>query len=197
MIDLSNVGKDVVGASVVAAVTNGATLVVVVGDAESIARVADVVPSASAFAIAVLTDGRDSDVSLPATVMRRSQTVSADAVATLSEAFEAECGQELSESSGIGYDVGQLLDVLIAETNGALPDAAVLAKVSAAVQTRLTFTTIDGADEPPPTGIELPPGISTNSNRSDISSAVVVGIGVALAGILIVRFRRRKPRRAG
>lgn len=196
LIDLGNVGNEVVGSSVLAAIADGATLVVVVGDAESISAVADVVPPASAFTIAVLTEGRDSDSSLPATVLRRSSTVSADAAATLSEAFETEYGEELSESAGIGYDVGQLLDVLIAETDGALPDAAALASVSARVQARLTFTTIGGVDEQTPTGTELPADISTNSNRSKISTAVPVGLGAALAGMLIVRFRRRKSGRA-
>jgi len=194
LIDLGSVAPAVAGASVLSSVTDGATIVVVIGDADAIALVAKVVPQESALAIAVLTGPDDAGVSLPASVLRTSPILNADAVGALSEAFEATYGRELSESAGIGYDVGQLLDVLLAESDGALPDATVLNKASATALARLNFTTIDRVDEPRSGNTQSPLGDSPDRDRSRFLPILLVGIGIVVSGVLATRIRRQRSR---
>lgn len=192
VIELGQRSGDDAGEAVREAVDAGATLVVVVGEAEAVAAVSRVVPSGSAFTITVLTNGNESGLSIRGAVLDVSPDFDAVANGALSEAFQAAYGHELSLFGAVGFDVGQYLDVLIAETDGALPDVGVLDGVSTTAQARMSFTTIGIGNGSMTTTAESSPGAAPDEDRSRILLAALVISAAAVAGMVARRFHSRR-----
>ena len=75
-------------------------------------------------------------------VLRQVGALDTEAARAFSASFEATFGRSPSESAALGYDIGQVLDVLLLETSGSIPNTASLQNVSAAIQARLTTTSL-------------------------------------------------------
>lgn len=191
LIVLENMSGEEVGVSVREATVDGASVVVVVGDAATVAAVAEEIPPESGFLIAVLRGPGDVDTSLPGAVLRQTSADDPEAAGAFREDFVAAYGRDPSDSAAIGYDVGQLLDVLIEETGDGVPDRASLDEVAAAAQARLRVTSLEGV-------AQMPPPIAQGSvdkaeEGGDVTVPIVlVGVLVTLAALVALRILRRR-----
>ncbi len=125
-------------------------------------------------------------------VLRQVGALDTEAARAFSASFEATFGRSPSESAALGYDIGQLLDVLLLETSGSMPDTSSLQNVSAAMQARLTTTSLTGVDPKEPI---LPRSNDGGGQPNAIAPLVLVGAELITATLIItlVRKRHRSP----
>lgn len=173
------------------AVADGAGIVVVLGDSATLAAASAAVPPEQGFLVAVLAGPGELDATLTLPVLRQVGALDTEAARAFSASFEATFGRSPSESAALGYDIGQLLDVLL-ETSGSMPDTSSLQNVSAAVQARLTTTSL--ADVDPKESI-LPRSNDGGGQPNAIPPLVLVGAALITATLIttLVRKRHRSP----
>lgn len=174
------------------AVADGAGIVVVLGDSASLAAASAAVPPEQGFLVAVLAGPGELDAALELPVLRQVGALDTEAARAFSASFEATFGRRPSDSAALGYDIGQLLDVLLLETSGSMPDTSSLQNVSAAMQARLTITSLAGVD---PTEPILPRSNDGGGQPNAIPSLVLVGAVLITATLIttLVRKRHRSP----
>ena len=132
------------------AITEGASVIAVVGDNPTLTAAAGDLTTGSEMLIGVLTGPEESDAAIPVAVLRQTD-VADPASASFLEDFVASTGREPSGWAALGYDLGQLLDVLIAETDGGPWDRMSLNAIAAEVQARLTVTSFTAPAQNPTT----------------------------------------------
>lgn len=122
---------------------SGALILIVAGDAATVTAAAVDLRPGSGFITALVIGQGEINLDLPIAILRPTESSNAVTYVPFAEAFEARFTRAPSHAAANGFDVGQLLDSLIRETDGAVPDLAALDSVIVEVNGRLTTTTLE------------------------------------------------------
>lgn len=157
--------------------TAGASILVVVGDVGIVTALSAEVDPESGFLVALLTGQGGVDSNLPIALLRPTGRGDSMAYGEFADAFEGAFERAPSESAANGFDIGQLLDSLIGETDGAIPDSASFNAVAEAVSARLTTTALEPVEET---------RVPTVQSRSENGPWPLLLTGVVVTGAVLV-----------
>lgn len=142
LIDLDDRSVEAVPLGLKGAVIDGASVVVLVGDLSTVTAATRVLSGEPVLLIAVLAGSdRLEERSERMAVLRFDPEVGQGRAFTA--LLETSHSRDLSRSAALGYDVGQLLDVVIGRTDGSIPGPAVLNSIESEVEARLVTTSYE------------------------------------------------------